>query len=42
MAYSYDSNREQAYMEGPLSSATTSLLRVTGELPIFIDVQETD
>lgn len=36
MAYGYDSKRDEAYMEGPMSSATTSLLRVAGKFSIFV------
>lgn len=32
MSYGFDSKRDEAYMEGPISSATTSLFRVAGEL----------
>lgn len=44
MAYRYDTQRDEAYMDGPLSGASTSLLRIAGEYPILprVKVQSTD
>lgn len=34
MSYGFDTKRDEAYTEGPLSSATMTLMRVAGKLHI--------
>jgi len=40
MAYTYENKRDEPYMDGPVSSATATLLRVVGkdDMSCYVDV----